>query len=422
MNIDELSQQYIKAISSHFVGTLTAQVSQRIIDNVASVVNNYDVDKEIKDKIKITVDNAVDAYGSSGNRGAMAIGNEIVDQLKVKTDQFIQKVINDINTKVFNDLQAVVNSTDYTKLIRDTANHHVSNMLKNHSYTFPNQSIPGNAVRTDSLSISADNITSGIIKKFESQGIQDKATRSQLTVSDAAIVSETHFVAKQITVEGDLSVKGNFDKSLTDRVAQVAVEKIESKYNEGTFDQYVNRVITKLDQEGIDIGKVKYNNQPFLADNTLHSSITNSNLQYLGLLKELQVSGETLLDDTLYVANKRMGINTLEPEHVLDIWDQEVQIIAAKKQKDVAFIGTARNQALILGSNLQNQLVLSPNGDITINRLILGKTTHSSSPFEPKDNRQLGEIVWNEQPRLGQPVGWVSLGAARWAKFGIITD
>ena len=48
--------------------------------------------------------------------------------------------------------------------------------------------------------------------------------------------------------------------------------------------------------------------------------------------------------------------------------------------------------------------------------------SHSSAAWQPTDNRQLGEIVWNEQPNIGAPIGWVSLGGARWAKFGTITE
>ena len=86
----------------------------------------------------------------------------------------------------------------------------------------------------------------------------------------------------------------------------------------------------------------------------------------------MQVVGETLLDQTLYVANGRMGVNTLEPGNVLDIWDQEVQLIAGKKLKDTAIFGTIRNQNLIITANSKDQLVLNTDGTVTIESLNIG--------------------------------------------------
>jgi hypothetical protein len=106
----------------------------------------------------------------------------------------------------------------------------------------------------------------------------------------------------------------------------------------------------------------------------------------------------------------------------LDIWDQEVQIVASKRLKDVGFIGTLRNQNLILGANNKDNLVLNADGSITVGQMILGKIHHSSAQDRPADNKPVGYVVWNERPVIGGPVGWVSLGGARWAKFGLIQD
>lgn len=422
MNFDEINQQFVKSLTSQFIATMTTQIGQRVVDNVANIVNSFDVKKEIADKINQSVNQAVDSFASKNNTGPAAIGEELVTKLSNKSQEFLDGLTATIHNKVFTELQSRIASTDFVHLIRDTANHHVSNMLKNHAYTFPANSIPSKAIQHQDLAVKADNIEPGVIKKFESTGIQDKASSCRLTISDNAIITETTLISKDMHVIGTLKVDGDLDNGLADRVALRAVEKIESKYNEGTFDQYVNRVIQKIDTEGLDVSKIKYKDTALVKDNALHDNIVHSNLQYLGLIRELQVSGETLLDDTLYVANKRLGLNTLEPEHVFDIWDQEVQVIATKKQKDTAYFGTGKLQNLILGTNLQNQLILHSSGEISLARVTVGKVTFSSSPWEPRDNRQVGEIVWNEQPQLGQPIGWVSLGGARWAKFGIITD
>ena len=43
-----------------------------------------------------------------------------------------------------------------------------------------------------------------------------------------------------------------------------------------------------------------------------------------------------------------------------------------------------------------------------------------SSETPPTDDQPMGTIVFNSNPSLGGPLGWVSLGGARWANFGII--
>ena len=158
-----------------------------------------------------------------------------------------------------------------------------------------------------------------------------------------------------------------------------------------------------------------------IRDSTLAPTILNSNLQRVGALRELQVTGETLLDETIYVSNHRVGVNTLDPSTVLDIWDQEVQVTVGKLSKDTAKISTPRNQRLIFGSNKQNNLAINTDGSVTVASLNIGEVNHTSAREIPSDNQPVGSIVWNAQPELGEPIGWVSLGGARWAKFGTIT-
>jgi hypothetical protein len=143
-------------------------------------------------------------------------------------------------------------------------------------------------------------------------------------------------------------------------------------------------------------------------------------LQSVGALKELQVIGETLLDQTLYASNRRVGINTIDPESAMDIWDQEVQVVIGKRQQDTAIIGTTRNQKLVISANNRDQLTVNTDGSVSVKSLNIGNSNHTSSPFMPTDNRAVASVVWNESPVLGGPIGWVSLGGARWAPFGII--
>jgi len=126
--------------------------------------------------------------------------------------------------------------------------------------------------------------------------------------------------------------------------------------------------------------------------------------------------------DTLYVQQGRVGINTLEPTNTLSIWDQEVEFVLHKHSQDTGILGTARHQRLILSAGAQQNIVLNPDGVVEIERLQIGAVRMSSGNRMPNWNGVSGEIIWNDTPSLGQPVGWVCLGGARWASFGRLED
>jgi hypothetical protein len=143
-------------------------------------------------------------------------------------------------------------------------------------------------------------------------------------------------------------------------------------------------------------------------------------LKRVGVLDDLQVRGETLITNTLFVSSQRIGINTLEPGYTLTLWDDDIELILGKKQTGIGQIGTTRNQSVVLTSNLKNNLLLKPDGSVTITSLNLGNMNITSSTTPPNYNAPKATIVFNANPSLGGPMGWVSLGDAKWANFGII--
>ena len=146
----------------------------------------------------------------------------------------------------------------------------------------------------------------------------------------------------------------------------------------------------------------------------------HSQLQSLGVVRDLQTDGEALLSQTLYVSNHRVGVNTMDPNTALSIWDEEIEIGIGKQTHNTARIGAARDQSLIIGSNKQDNIILTPDGVTAISKLRLGNMMFSSSAMPPQYDAPRGTVVFNEVPSLGGPLGWVSLGNARWANFGII--
>lgn len=353
------------------------------------------------------------------------ITNNLIKQI---TDEFLSNLKSEVAKQVADNISYQISRLDVPTLVRE----HLSNVLNSSAktYTFPNRSIHGSAINPDGLFIKADQIAAGIIRGFESTGIQDKATETQVTIMDNATVYENQLVAKEIhvagnaTVEGDLLITGSVDRKsrLFADVFEVSKDAIRTEMEGGMLADIRNDIVRRINEEGIQADIIKYQNQRLVRDNTLAPTILYSNLQKVGALKELQVIGETLLDETVYVSNNRMGINTMDPEAVLDVWDQEVEITAGKLEKDVAILETPKKQALVLGANKNYNLVCNTDGSVTINELKIGKSKHSSSDSVPTYDAGLGDIVWNTNPALGQPIGWVSLGGARWASFGTITS
>jgi hypothetical protein len=127
-----------------------------------------------------------------------------------------------------------------------------------------------------------------------------------------------------------------------------------------------------------------------------------------------------LLSQTLYTTNKRVGINTVEPAHALSVWDQEIEFGFSKRETNVAVFETPRNHQLIISTNGKNNLTLMPAGGVAVDKISIGATTLTSASVPPNYDAAHGTIVFNSSPSIGGPLGWISLGGARWANFGFV--
>lgn len=423
MDVNQQTEQYFKQLSNHFINSITTQVNQRVLDSITVTINSFDVKKEIDSKIQETVAGAIAAYRSADLAGAAAVGQNMVTQFHNDSASYLEALKHEIKTRVFDYFKQKVNDIDISALIREQCNIAVRHAVEAGTLNLPERSVPSSAINTDSLEVSANNILPGVIQKFTSTGIQDLSTECQVTITDQFTILENKIIAQDLEVKGTLTIGDLSTQGFADSIASLAVAKIEATYSDGTFDQYVHRVLTKLNEEGIAVDKLKLRDKPLIENgDSLNTNIIGSNLRSLGLLNHIEVAGESLFDDTLYVRSGKIGLNTMDPNYTIDIWDQEVQVILTKREKNAMFVGTVKPQKLVFGTNTLDQLILDPNGDILVQRITIGTIIHSSSPFQPTENKQVGAVVWNEQPAVGQPIGWVSLGGARWAKFGIISE
>lgn len=347
--------------------------------------------------------------------------------IKSLTDNFLSDLTTQVSRTVLNTVAQELNKIDIPTVVRE----HVSNIINSRTKTFefPDRSVPGRSIDPEGLWIKADQIAGGTVRNFESTGIQDKATGTQLTILDQATVFENQLVTKELRVAGDAIVEGNLNISgtvpkeskLFADVIESTVEAVRGEMKDGLLASFKDLVIEDIKFNGFSTDFVKVQGQRLVKDGALAPAVVSSNLQKVGALKELQVIGETLLDETVYVSQNRVGINTLDPEAVVDIWDQEVQISIGKFEKDMALIGVPKAQRLVLSANRQHNLVANPDGSVSVTAIKIGAMRHSSSDTMPSDDRQQGTVVWNSDAKVGDPIGWVSLGGARWAKFGIIS-
>ena len=414
--------EHISKIVDQIVGEITENVSTRvdklILDAITSRLDSFDYNTHVQQAANAALDKKASQYTIDGKKLEKRISdriNETIDGAQTSTAELINTIVSEKLTKI-NINQAVNDAT--AALIVDRLR----------EITFPENSINPTALKLNELIITGDNIKGGLIENFSSTGIDDRATGVALTILDDATVVENNLLTKDLTVEGlvlingNLSVNGEVDKEClfyTDLIKETTTSAL-SNMDRGLFDSFSSLVFDRIKTEGLNLSKIKLNDAEVITDGRLGPTVISSNLQHLGILKELQVSGESLLAETLYVTPKRVGINTIEPSGALAIWDQEVEIVASKKSADTGIFGTPRKQKLILTSNNKENILLDDDGSAAINDLRIGGMRFTAAAEPPNYVSQRGHVVWNVNPNLGGPLGWVCLGSANWANFGII--
>jgi hypothetical protein len=260
-----------------------------------------------------------------------------------------------------------------------------------------------------------------ILEKFSSTGIDDRASSCQLTVMDDTVVIENQLTAKNINVINaavmqDLVVTGsvNIDntswKQLSDGIADRTLERLSEEWRE----TLVSQVADEIRNKGIDFDQITMAGQPVIQGTSLTRHVTDSSLQTVGVLKTLQVQGETHLNNTVSVINRRLGINTQSPEMALSVWDEEVSIIIGKHKAKQAYIGTSRDSAVAIGVNRVPHIEIDTDGLTTVKKLRVGLHKISHDVQVPGWSGTRGDIVFNASPGADRVFAWVCLGAHRW--------
>jgi hypothetical protein len=260
-------------------------------------------------------------------------------------------------------------------------------------------------------------------------GISNTAKQTELFVMNDVVVVENEFIASSVKsvgnvdIDGNLTVKNNFilhgdinvDAKGWVKLANNIERNILKNFKEQIEENLKKSVLEHAKTESIDFESVTIRGKKLVTDNALSNTIVNSNLKKVGQLDNLSVSGEAELNDTLFVVNKRIGINTTQPSMALAIWDEEVEIIAGKSKSQTAFIGTNRKQSLEIGINKKAEITVQDDGLVVINQLRIGKNMIGYDTNLPGYLGGKGDIVFNVNITKDNPVfAWVCIGGHKW--------
>jgi len=420
METQDHLNQIVQNITDQITSQVQANIAESINQQISAAINGIDIAAIINTQLSSKLDIKLNQLPINSSTIEAELNNRLADVVTATTAQVQNRAIQHTQESV----ARLVSGVNFPELCQAALNQ----AIEKQTFEYPSGSIPASAVDFSQAVISGDNVTGGIIKNFGSTGIEDQATACQLTIMDDATVVENNLLTQNLTVkgtttiEGDLHVTGTLSPTSTlfTTLVSAATNNVQSNLNQVVFASYADMVYDQIKNKGLDLGKITLNGQDIVVGSALSVGITNSNLQTVGVLQSLQVQGEGYLSQTLYTNAGRVGINTVEPDSVLSVWDQEVEISMGKQSSNTGIIQTNRNQTLIVGANGKNNLTLTPDGATTVAQLNIGQVTLLSSAVPPTTNMAQGTIVFNANPTLGGPLGWVSLGDARWANFGLV--
>jgi 5-carboxymethyl-2-hydroxymuconate isomerase len=404
MDITNQLHRIIENIVKEIHERVNAEVEDELRTEITRRVNEFDFDSVLSEAGTEAVNRKVAAYSVDKISIESRINLLVTEAVNAAIQNLDNLITNSINTHIkTHNIQALIDNT-----VSDIVN----------KTQFPPNSIRARSINFQGFKLSGDYIEGGIISKFSSLGIDDKASQCQVTILDNAVVIEQPIVSSGVDVRGKIRsrdiVTETFSVNTNIDTSSLGVKQLMSDTVQATVDYIAaNKLkITELvDRENL-----------LLNSSDLGPTIIRSNLRKVGTLEELQTRGETLLDNTVYINNRRMGINTLEPTSALSVWDNEVEINFRKQSLNRGFIGTDRPIAITLSSGGKENMSLDPDGTVTINDLRLGALPLGTASSVPNWSGRSGEILFNDSPQIGKPIGWVCLGGTRWGSFGLITE
>jgi hypothetical protein len=252
-----------------------------------------------------------------------------------------------------------------------------------------------------------------------------------------------------VSANGDVQVHGKLyvEEVITERSSPVVFKETSTSSNygkgilwtgmQGPSRQFVYQASPDRiwSTDTIDLADTKYfaiNRVPVLSQSTLGDTVTESNLQKLGLLRELQVMGDAAVTRTLSTSKVSIG-NFSVTDHEISGYE-DIKIT----RNDTTEITVGSN--IVIGNTANKDRTISvygkmavgvavPDSDVALT--VAGSvsfdnkkfTVGTAIPTEGTFNK--GDIVWNTNPKATDYIGWVCVveGAPGvWLPFGSIAS
>ena len=419
------------------------------------------------------------------DRTALTIRNEGIYTDAIHTPAIKGNVVLNGNLKVTGDVD--IDLSDLENRVNDSVDAKIAEL--NIDYTqIPDRALSGNL------------IMGGIIRGFESAGIKDDAKRTKLVITDAGIltdavktkrivsddlqlpkttVTEGLQVNKNVVVDENLFVAGEITATKIHTEELVADTRMERssplvfypKENGsltgsglnwagvGPTKQFIFRQESETfwSSENIDLytdRAYKIEGIEVLSKKTLGSSVKESKLQSVGVLRNLRTTGSLSIDDFVFYnpVSNRFGIGVEEPSgsfavasvynnFIVDVEDPDMtklgNFTAGKLDiitDNVARISIADAGNIVIGSDANTDTIVkgklginvTPDCDITsAGPIKFQNKKMASADAVPKTGHwNKGDIVWNDNPNPTGWVGWICTrtgNPGEWKQFGQIS-
>jgi hypothetical protein len=399
-----VDEQVLEILSSdHWLEPIEQKVIKFSQDKIVAKFANSAAIPEIIQTVKASVKDLFDAGQLPGID--QFIDEELINQqIEKSVEQAIEKSVNNLfkNIAWAERIENLINQTVTRRTVTGLSQLDIKEVI--------NQRVDENL----------DRIRDQIIKTLSYHGIQDTASQCELTVLDQHVVVENQFTAKSIdaievlntkhlNITGDINIDSDSWTPITNSVTEKTLKKLNLEWRQ----QLIDSVRDSVAEQGIDFKNATIEGEKFVTGNQLTRNITSSNLQELGVLNSLVVSGPTSLSNTMNVLNRRVGINTDTPEMALSVWDEEVTVIAGKFKSQTAYVGTSRAQGLVLGVNRNSALEIDTDGTTTVKKFKIGFHQIGLSAELPGWSGTRGDMIFNSNPN-DNVLGWQCLGGHKW--------
>jgi len=197
---------------------------------------------------------------------------------------------------------------------------------------------------------------------------------------------------------------------------------------------------------------------PILSQHTLGGSVTVSNLQTVGILESLTVSGDVNFGEEVFfnATSGKLSIGTEAATGILTVYDtvNDVELVLTGGANSRGRIGTVQTKNIDIITDDQARISIEYNGDVTISNetdrtattRVYGKVgVNVKSPREdlevagnirwgnklfatgngaPANGAYMkGDVIWNDDPKSMSYIGWVCTQSGNpgdWKPFGLI--